>query len=39
MNDPFYNHPAWKEGGAGEPVSVDHVISEIVKSNLYYQVT
>ena len=33
MNDPLYNHPAWKEGGAGEPVSVDHVISEIIKSN------
>ena len=33
MNDPLYNHPAWKEGGAEEPVSVDHVISEIVKSN------
>ena len=33
MNDPLYNHPAWKEGRAGEPVNVDHVISEIVKSN------
>ena len=33
INDPLYNHPAWKEGGAGEPVNVDHVISEIVKSN------
>ena len=33
MNDPLYNHPAWKEGGMGEPVNMDHVISEIVKSN------
>ena len=33
MNDPLYNHPAWKVGGEGEPVNVDHVISEIVKSN------
>ena len=33
MNDPLYNHPAWREGGTGEPVNVDHVISEIVKSN------
>ena len=33
MNDPLYNHPVWKEGRAGEPVNVDHVISEIVKSN------
>ena len=33
MNDPLYNHPAWKEDVAEEPVSVDHVISEIVKTN------
>ena len=33
MNDPLYNHPAWKEGGTGEPVNMGHVISEIVKSN------
>ena len=33
MNDPLYNHPAWKEDRAGEPVNMDHVISEIVKSN------
>ena len=33
MNDPLYNHPAWREGGTEEPVNVDHVISEIVKSN------
>lgn len=33
MNDPLYSHPAWKEGGTGEPVNVNHVISEIVKSN------
>lgn len=33
MNDPLYNHPAWKESEAGEPVDMDHVISEIVKSN------
>jgi hypothetical protein len=30
MNDPLYNHPAWKEVGA---VNMDHVISEIIKSN------
>lgn len=33
MNDPLYNHPAWKVGRAGDSVDVDHVISEIVKSN------
>ena len=36
MNDPLYNHPAWKVGGAGgacDSVDVDRVISEIVKSN------
>ena len=33
MNDPLYGHPAWKVGGASDSANVDHVISEIVKSN------
>ena len=33
MNDPLYNHPAWKAGRDGDSLNVDHVINEIVKSN------
>ena len=33
MNDPLYGHPAWKVGRASDSANVDHVISEIVKSN------
>ena len=33
MNDPLYNHPAWRMDEAGDSVDMSHVISEIVKSN------
>ena len=33
MSDPLYGHPAWKVGGESDSVDVDHVISEIVKTN------
>ena len=33
MNDPLYNHPAWKVSGSSDSVDIDHVIGEIVKSN------
>ena len=33
MNDPLYGHPAWKVGEESDSVNVDHVISEIVKTN------
>lgn len=33
INDPLYNHPAWRDSKESHDSTVDHVISEIVKTD------